>query len=255
MKEPNLNHVMSQACPRWSILSNHLSDAAGRIIVIWKNPVSVTLLHQLRQAITYDIQITGGHKFIWTYVYATNTREERCDLWCELLQLHQAYSLSTVPWVLCGDFNQIIHPVEHSSTKIDHLTLPMLELRDCFLQMDMFDLRYQGVDKTWTNKGSIGPISEKLDRLLVNNNWIFAYPLSAATFLANDIFDHSPCILNLASPLPISETKPFRFFNFLTKHHIFLSTISSAWIDAGNYTPVAKDLSSLCAKLKSIKKS
>lgn len=224
------------------------------IIVIWKHHVSMTLLHQSKQSLTCEVQIVGGHKFIWTSVYAANIREERCDLWCEFLQLHQNYSLSSTPWVLCGDFNQIIHPAEHSCSSVDHLTLPMLELRDCFIQLEMFDLRYQGVNHTWTNKRPSGPVIEKLDRLLVNNLWLSSYPFSTTTFLAPNISDNSSCILNLASPLPISGTKPFHFFNFLTKHPLFLSTIGTAWIDVVNSTPLAHDLPSLCAKLKSIKR-
>ena len=51
-------------------------------------------------------------------------------------------------------------------------------------------------------------------------------------------------------PLPISGTKPFKFFNYLTKHPKFLVKVEEAWVVAGS---IATSLGELCWKLKSIK--
>ncbi|XP_010446092.1 PREDICTED: uncharacterized protein LOC104728863 [Camelina sativa] len=170
------NRVMTQTCPGWNYVSNHNSDEDGRIVLIWKAPADVTVLHQSKHLLTCEITIQGGHRFFFTAVYAPNSSEERTDLWCELLRLHQSLMLDNLPWALCGDFNQIIHPAEHSNPSINHFTSRMLELRDCLLQLEVFDLRFQGPLFTWTNKNNTNPIVKKLDRVLVNNHWLTCYP-------------------------------------------------------------------------------
>lgn len=95
------------------------------------------------------------------------------------------------------------------------------------------------------------PIAKKLDRLLVNQPWISLYLHSSAFFLPPNISDHAPCILDLAVPLPLAGTKPFKFFNYLTKHPKFLSTVEDFWIQAGSKTTT---LGELCWKLKQIKR-
>ena len=126
----------------------------------------------------------------------------------------------------------------------------MIDFNDILYQLGIFDVRYQGVFNTWTNKQPSQPIAKKLDRQLVNQAWVSSFPNSSATFLANDFSDHTPCTLDLATPLPVAGTKPYKFFNYLTKHPKFLSTVEDAWIIAGSAVTVLGDL---CWKLKQIK--
>ncbi|CAH2052520.1 unnamed protein product [Thlaspi arvense] len=245
IKEPNLNHIMNLTCPGWNFVSNHQSDDDGRIVIIFKQP---------KQFLTCHITIPGGHSFFFTAVYASNLCAERTGLWCELIHIQHSLSLGNCLWVVCGDFNQITHPLEHSDPAVDHITSDMLEMRDCMMQLDLFDLRYQGPTFTWTNKQPADPCAKKLDRLLVNNHWLSNYPDSAASFLAPDFSDHAPCLLNLAFPLPLAGTKPFKFFNHLTKHPSFLPLIENAWIQAGASLHQGTCLSLLCAKQKTLKR-
>lgn len=67
--------------------------------------------------------------FIYTAIYAFNTRRERSEIWVELLNLHQSLGLHSTPQMLGGDFNQILHPDEHSVQAVDSLSPQMIELR------------------------------------------------------------------------------------------------------------------------------
>lgn len=147
--------------------------------------------------------------------------------------------------------NQIIHFAEHSSVNVDHLTADMLELKDFMLDLGVEDLRFQGNAHTWTNKQPENPITKKLDRALVNSHWITTFPNSVASFTAHEFSDHSPCLIDTACPLHTSGTKPFKFYNHLTSHPTFLSSIEAAWKLAGSK---AWDLSSLGVKLKNVKR-
>ncbi|KAF8079843.1 hypothetical protein N665_0997s0003 [Sinapis alba] len=77
-----------------------------------------------------------------------------------------------------------------------------------------FDLRYQGSQFTWTNK------------------------------------HHSPFLIDLSFQLPREGTRPFKFFNYLTKHPEFTEKIEDAWLQVGD---ISIDLSSFDWKLKKFK--
>ncbi|VVB09125.1 unnamed protein product [Arabis nemorensis] len=251
IKEPNLNRVMSTVCHGWNFTSDHLSDHGGRIVVIWKDPAQIRVLSQSRQTLTYEVKIASSVQFVVTAIYAANTHDERTDHWVELLNLQHTLSLFHSPWVIGGDFNQILHFAEHSSPSTNSIDGPMTMFRDCLLQMGMFDLRSQGPQFTWTNNQPSDPIVEKLDRVLVNSSWISMFPNSTTTFLAPNISDHCPALLDLSYQLPKTGTRPFKFFNYLIQHPNFLPVVKDAWLQAGSNS---KDLANLCWKQRVIKR-
>ncbi|KAG2246732.1 hypothetical protein Bca52824_086360 [Brassica carinata] len=218
IKEPFLNLILTKIFPGWKYLSNHLSDPDGRIVLIWKDPLVVTPLSHSRQHLTCLITLPNLPPIYYTAIYASNQSDERADLWNELLQNHQTLNLECENWVVGGDMNHIMFPLEHSSPSVDHADYLMYQMQDCFLQAGLFDLRYLGPCHTWTNNQPDIPIAKKLDHLLVNNTTISAYP-------------HA-------------------FPNYLTKHPGFTQLIKDAWIHAGN---ACQTLSQLCWKLKQIK--
>ena len=250
IKEPFLNPILTKLCPGWKHLSNHNSDPDGRIIMIWKDPLDVIILSQSRQCVTCMISIPNQALIYYSAIYASNESDERVELWNELLQTHSALDLDSKNWVVGGDLNQILFPVEHSNPTVDHMDNLMCQLQDCFLQAGLFDLRYLVPCHTWTNNQPECPIAKKLDRMLVNNNTISYYPHAVASFLPPDLSDHSPCLLILALHLPKAGTYPYKFPNYLTKHPGFAQFFQNAWIHAGS---ICHTLAQLCWKLKQIK--
>lgn len=111
-------------------------------------------------------------------------------------------------------------------------------------------MRYIGPSHTWINSQPSNPITKKLDRLLVNSNFVASYPHAMSTFLPPLFSDHSPCILDLSFTLPSAGTQPYKFQNYLTKHPGSAELLKDAWIHAGN---TCQTLSQLCWKLKLIK--
>ena len=186
--------------------------------------------------------------FIYTSVYASNESSEHTDLWVELLNTHQTFSLDSTPWMLGGDFNQILHPAEHSSTAVSSLSPDMIQFKDCLSQMGMFDLRFQGSFFSWTNRYPEASIAKKLDRLLINSQILTLYPDCSAFFLPSLTSDHASCMLNLAYKIPSCDTRPFKFFSYLSKHPCFHQVVLDSWTQAGSW-----NLNALVWKQKQIK--
>nr|VDC75640.1 unnamed protein product [Brassica rapa] len=184
VKELSLPPLMSKLCPAWHYTSNHQSDEDGRIVLIWKDPLKLQIVHQSWQSITCLISIPNKDPFYYTAIYASNLVVDRSDLWTELLHLHSTFDMDNNVWFVGGDFNQIQHHSEHSSSSVSSNDHQMYLLQDCFLQLGIFDLRYNGPSHTWSNNRPEDPILEKsFDRLLVNRESRSLIPHALPTFL------------------------------------------------------------------------
>ncbi|KAL1189621.1 hypothetical protein V5N11_030477 [Cardamine amara subsp. amara] len=225
---------MSDACPGWSFASNHSEDEDGRIIVMWRNPVTASVMHKSKQSLTCQVNIPGTPPYYYTAIYAANTNEEINDLWIELLNLQLTLQTDNTPWIIAGDFNEILHPSEHSSPDVNQFTSPMVDFKSCIDQLEVRDLRFHGTRFSWSNKSPSNPIAKKLDRALINESWLNTYPSSLANFLAPEISDHTPCCIHLDCHIPQAGTKPFKFYNYLSYHPDFLAVVANAWIDTEN---------------------
>ncbi|KAF3547696.1 hypothetical protein DY000_02004944 [Brassica cretica] len=167
------------------------SDEDGRILIIWKDPMKVRVVHQSSQRLTCLLELQNKDPFYYTAVHASNLCANRADLWAELIYLSNSYDLQNNQWFVGGDFNQILQPLEHSSPTVSVPNSLMYQFQDCILQAGLFDLSYN------------------------------AFPHASVTFLPPSISDHTPCLLDLAVHLPKAGTQPFKFQNYLTKHPNF----------------------------------
>lgn len=250
IKQPFLSPIISSICPNWKFTSNHSADPDERIILIWRDTINIQVISQSRQCITCMISFPNHQPVYYSAVYASNLSSERVDLWTDLIQLQSTLDLDNNSWVLGGDLNQIIHPMEHSDLRVVVPDYLMYQLRDCLTQLGLFDLHYIGSTLTWINSQPLDPISKKLDKLLTNNNFVASFPHILASFLPPNFSDHSPCVLDLSFNFPSAGTQPYKFQNYLTKHPGFSQLIQGVWIQAGT---ACQTLVQLCWKLKQIK--
>lgn len=102
IKELSLLPLMLKLCPGWSFVSNHLSDDDGRIVLIWKDPMKLRVIHQSSQTMTCLLTLPNKDPFYYTAVYASNESDERLDLWMDLLHLHSTYDLENSLWFVGG---------------------------------------------------------------------------------------------------------------------------------------------------------
>ncbi|GKC10678.1 RNA-directed DNA polymerase, eukaryota, reverse transcriptase zinc-binding domain protein, partial [Tanacetum coccineum] len=163
----------------WEWITNsHLNINSCRIMVCW-NPQYVRnyVIQVARQSILCHIkELQGKNSFFCTFVYASNNRIERKELWKDMY-LHKKICGSQ-PWAIMGDMNATLNIEEHSSGG-SFVTDEMQEFRDC-----------------------------KLDRVMVSDKFLDAFEGSHAIFQPFLISDHSPAILTI----PTTEIKKAKSF-------------------------------------------
>ncbi|XP_043697169.1 uncharacterized protein LOC122647945 [Telopea speciosissima] len=146
--------------------------------------------------------------------------EERRELWRDVITLASNIS---IPWVALGDFNV----VRQQSEKLggDPVRQEAVDNFNSFIfDTDLIDLKWKGELFTWNNRqGGSSRVCCKLDRALVNLNWMDALRSSEATFLPPGLSDHSPAVVSILDGVNFGP-KPFRFFE--------------AWIGRGGFDEV-----------------
>ncbi|XP_020266911.1 uncharacterized protein LOC109842442 [Asparagus officinalis] len=149
--------------------------------------------------------------------------DDRKILWQELLNFNQ-----NSPWLVGGDFNAILNneeklggaPVSDTDT---------IDFQNFFSFSNLVHLKAIGNFYTWCNKQDAQDrIWSRLDRVLVNEDWIHQYTSSPVEFLMPSCSDHSPALITIGED-KFDGKRPFRFFNMRIKHPKFLPPVKSVW--------------------------
>lgn len=225
IKDAKLSKIIDSMFPSWSVVHNSAIAPNGRICVVWDPSIlNLSVERQSSQSIHCSIQpVSGGTKFMATFVYGSNLFMERKDLWNDLTVCN-----TSEPWVILGDFNALRYITDKIGGD-NHWPPHMEDFNNCVVTNELEDLRYSGCHFTRSNKqDSTHFISTKIDRVLVNEQWINSFSCSNAHFPSPGISDHSPAVV-VVNPDPRRTKKPFKFFNFLALHPEFLCTVQKVW--------------------------
>lgn len=217
VKEKKSENILSTVFKDWSSISNYEYNTLGRIWLVWKSDVRVTPFFKSGQILTVSISLEGAEDFFYSIVYASNSAEERRELWNDL-KLHQdSPIIRHKPWTVVGDFNETLEMEDHSSHETSPMTTQgMRDFHEIMQYCSFLDLASHGPRYTWCNKRVEGLILKKIDRVLFNDSWLAAYPQSYAVFESGGCSDHLRCCIQLQSELSRPK-RPFKFVNAITR--------------------------------------
>uniref|UniRef100_A0A2N9J3H3 Reverse transcriptase domain-containing protein n=1 Tax=Fagus sylvatica TaxID=28930 RepID=A0A2N9J3H3_FAGSY len=196
-----------------------------------------------------DMQCT----FFITFIYASNDGMNRRALWSDLEAFQN--SICDSPWLLAGDFNVIKDP----SQKLGNMILNSYEQEflACTEFIGVEDHPAVGCYYTWTNRREDGVfVMKKLDRVLVNHQWLHLFPQCIVHFLPPGVSDHSMAYISIGERQDFGP-KPFKFFNIWTEHNDFLTWIEDAWsadVTGSHMFRLYSRLKAVKAKLKRVNK-
>ncbi|CAD5335072.1 unnamed protein product [Arabidopsis thaliana] len=251
VKQPKNQKFISELLPGWSFEENYSFSELGKIWVVWDPSVNVVIIAKSLQMITCDVLLPGASaRVIISIVYAANEEVTRKELWKEIVDLGRNLGIVNKPWLMLGDFNQVLLPQEHSNPPSLNIDRRMRDFGSCLSEMELSDLVFKGNSFTWWNKSSIRPIAKKLDRILANDSWCNLYPSSHGLFGNLDFSDHVSCGVVLEAN-GISAKRPFKFFNFLLKNEDFLNVVMDNWFSTN---VVGSSMYRVSKKLKAMKK-
>lgn len=113
-------------------------------------------------------------------------------------------------WTLLGDFNVVRRP---SKRMVGFDMSAAFDFNSCLEDINMQDMLTKGYWYTWTNKqGGAGSNKSRLDKVLVNDNWLDLFRDAEVVGHALGVSDH--CALVLSFVHKRFKTVPFRFYNF-----------------------------------------
>jgi endonuclease/exonuclease/phosphatase family metal-dependent hydrolase len=109
-------------------------------------------------------------------------------MWDKLRQLKR---INNLPWIVIGDFNEIIfsHEKERGNVRPQHY---MDAFSDSLMDCGLEDIGYSGEMFTWKR----GRIREMLDRAVANGDWIQIHPGATLEHLEYTKSDHCPLLLD-----------------------------------------------------------
>lgn len=101
----------------------------------------------------------------------------------------------------------------------------------------------------WNGRIDKACIFKRLDRILVNQEFLDLFPPSEVQHLIRQGSDHAP--LHMSNSDEVPTVKPFRFTNFLSKHKQFKKIVEDNWkVDF-----VGNSFIELHVKLKNVKRA
>ncbi|XP_074293375.1 uncharacterized protein LOC141620389 [Silene latifolia] len=247
IKLQDFTAVLNNLGSHWSGVNNNSYHNGGRVWIIWSSQVfTVTTLLMNAQVITVKVtEIATGDVFILSVVYGFNEDTERGDLWAHLKLIKDTYS---GPWGVCGDFNNVLNFNERIGR--DVLWSEIADFRECVQYCGLTDIKGQGAFYTWNNKQD--PLSRtftRIDRFLINSEWLDLYPCSYAHFLPEGLFDHNPCVC-YRRQIRTPPKRQFRYYNMWSLDEEFPRVVQQVWrrIVSGSF------MYQVVTKLKQLKK-
>lgn len=168
------------------LVSPH-SLGGGGLALLWSQEVDISILAQSHNFLDTAVKFKGANFFI-TFVYGEPEVARRQLVWDALS--HLAADRSS-PWLLTGDFNEIIDNTEKSGGPV-RSERSFSAFREFLAYNDLFDLRHTGNCLSWRGRRGNHLVHCRLDRTMANSSWYDSFPQGRSHYLRFHGSDHRP---------------------------------------------------------------
>jgi hypothetical protein len=172
-----------------------------------------------------------------TCVYGEPRVEDRHRMWDALRHLS---TLSGLPWLVVGDFNEALWQEEHLS-HTPRAVGQMDAFREVLYDCDLTDLGFSGVPYTYDNKRhGRANVRVRLDRAVACPRWRDVYADTKVQHLISPVSDHCPILVQVEKEMRTPRRQPRRQYEIMWERDSTISeVISNAWKEAGTKCDLA----------------
>ncbi|XP_061999575.1 uncharacterized protein LOC133716965 [Rosa rugosa] len=185
---------------------------AGGLELFWNDDVHLNLGTTSAHHIDAVVGESGVSSWRVTGFYGYARTSERDRSWQLLRDLSD---LDSLPWIVIGDFNEILNNGEKIYGPI-RAERQMRGFREALGYCDLLDLGFHGAMATWWNSETL----LCLDRAICTPSWFDLFRHSKLFHLPPSDFDHVPLLLKASTaPLVVRSKKHnFKFEAFWLQH-------------------------------------
>lgn len=198
----------------------------GGLALFWGDSVQVTILDSTPNYVdTAVCFISDAFVCKITWIYGNPHENEKKAFW---RLMYQRFVTQTQPWLVIGDFNEVLESSEKWGGDIPSLWRINL-FRDFLSGRQLRDLHFQGPDFTWfaMRYGRVY-IKERLDRALGNLAWCSTQSHTQLFHLPIVGSDHRPILLD-THPRETRRKCLFRFEQMWIPHEEYKDLIHQSW--------------------------
>jgi hypothetical protein len=153
----------------------------------------------------------GCDNWRFTGFYGNPEVAQRHHSWELLRQLNR---VAGIPWLVMGDFNEVLLREEHLS-RLERSSRQIASFREAVADCSLYDLGYQGTDFTWTNRRGQGAlVRARLDRGMTNIEWSQLYPNAVVSHFPFVFSDHLGLMLDMEPVTQVSTVRRRKLFRF-----------------------------------------
>ncbi|KAH0696200.1 hypothetical protein KY289_013682 [Solanum tuberosum] len=167
----------------------------GKIWCFWKDDWVGNIVLDTVQQVTFQFK-KNDKEFMVSAVYARCNTVERLELWEELDSIAEHVQC---PWIIGGDLNVILDE-EEKLGGLDFTINEAIDFASFISRNALLEVQFSGSKCTWWN-GRIEKacIFKKLDRILVNQEFLDVFLASEVHHLIRQGLDHTPLHLSCNS--------------------------------------------------------
>ncbi|KAL9675546.1 hypothetical protein QQ045_003748 [Rhodiola kirilowii] len=195
------------------------------LAILWNNDIEVTVISY--SAAHIDVRVRSDSKFFLTLFYGSPRCNERKASWDLLRRLRAD---SGEPWVVMGDFNEILFSWEMES-KRNRQAWQMRNFRQCLEDCGLMDLGFSGNRFTYTNKRrEEEEVKARQDRVVANNGWRARFPKAAVRHVFVNSSDHVIVLLYVEGWDMAGRRNLKRFEPMCLRHMEFKEKVRTSWV-------------------------
>ncbi|XP_019164319.1 PREDICTED: uncharacterized protein LOC109160487 [Ipomoea nil] len=200
---------------------------SGGLAMLWLNSVCLQVTAYDSNFIDARVELEAGSPgWRFTGYYGFSERARRREAWQLLRNLA---GQSTEPWVIMGELNDLLHQNEKKS-RAPHPPWCITGFGDAVVDCGLQDLPFSEYQYTWVRSwGRSYMVEEKLDRILVTEDWRTLFAEATTCSLPCVYSDHMPLLLTPVAAVNAVRRKRFLFDNMWLREDGCREIVAHSW--------------------------